>query len=220
MNNDIIPITYQIGTGGNFLCHFLIGAKQNNHQLPTLSEYGNAHEGCLRDFAGNWANTSSTDELNIKIMIRQSSYTTAGKPYFAALHVFDADLINSYFKKSIRIVYDSDDINELATIFYGKWVTWVRKTERSNEHIISTITNESSLFCKNDNLTNILFVSWKELFKEDVEDLILKLSTFTGIDPSNFSRESIKYWREKTQYCLDTFSHLIPDEIPSDNFNR
>jgi len=220
VNESTIPITYQIGTGGNFLCHFLISARQNNTQLPALSEYGNAHKG-PRDFMGISRIKDTTDEMNIKIMLEQSSYLssyiTTTKPYFGALHIYDANLINSYFKKSIRLVYESNDINEIATIFYGKWVLDnVRRNGhegRSNEHIISTITEEASLFCKDDNLTNILFVSWKELFKGDVEDLISKLSTFTEINPANFHRESIKYWREKTQHCLNTFSDLIKQDV-------
>ena len=39
MNEDIIPITYMSGTGGNFLCHFILSAKNNNKNNITFSKY-------------------------------------------------------------------------------------------------------------------------------------------------------------------------------------
>jgi hypothetical protein len=54
-------------------------------------------------------------------------------------------------------------------------------------------------------MPNVLFISWKELFKLDMDELIAKISKFTSINAENFSKDSIVHWREKTQYCLDTF---------------
>jgi hypothetical protein len=214
LNEDIIPISYSGGTGGNFLCHFLIGAKRNIKQLPVLSEYGNAHYDCLKDFKSVWFTVNGSDLLNIKAMLRQPAYTTEEKPYFAAAHLIDANLVNSYFKRSIRITFEIDDINEVSSSFFGKFIksaefkiietTHNLPTTTLTDIIASNVIN-STLFVKDESLTNILFISWKELFKGDIEELILKLSLFTNINPDNFSRESIILWREKTQYCLDTF---------------
>jgi hypothetical protein len=122
----------------------------------------------------------------------------------------DIDLINSTFKKSIRITYDLDDISDISAAFYGKSRIDVRKTKLSIKHpanlevtLLQSKFNEK--FKKIENMPNVLFVSWKELFKENIDDLITKLSTFTSISYVNFSVESLLQWRTKTQYCLDTF---------------
>ena len=41
---DIIPVTFIGGTGGNFLCHFIVSAKRNIKNIIELSEHGNAHK--------------------------------------------------------------------------------------------------------------------------------------------------------------------------------
>jgi hypothetical protein len=133
------------------------------------------------------------------------------KPYYTNAHIVDVDLINSAFKKSIRITYDPDDISDISAAYYGKFRVDVRKTKLSINHpanlevtLLQSKFNEK--FKKNENMPNVLFVSWKELFKENIDDLITKLSIFTDINAENFSKESLIHWRNKTQYCIDTFT--------------
>jgi hypothetical protein len=145
------------------------------------------------------------------------------KPYYTNAHIFDINLLSAYFKKFIRITYDLDEIEELATIFYGKWFIDHHGNKREDEgntsklnqviispeqkkiHFKRMYIKFNTLFTKLENMPNVLFISWKEFFKGNIEELITKISTFTDINPNNFSRESLIHWRTKTQYCIDTF---------------
>jgi len=210
-NEDIIPITYMAGTGGNFLCHFIISAKRNIKTVIKLSEHGNAHQHNLRDISGHPAGIPDPDIEKINFILSGLLRDTAEKPYYTPSHITDINLINDNFKRSIRITYDLDDISEIATVFYGKFVVdtydpikhnFMKQTPRTIKH---GAISWKSKFTKIENMPNVLFISWKELFKGNVEELISKISIFTEIDTNNFSRESLIHWRNKTQYCIDKF---------------
>ena len=224
---DIIPVTYMYGTGGNFLCHFIVSAKRNIQTIIELSEHGNAHKNNLKDAWGTPYGPRHPDQPKIDILLQAEefdmpNYPVLQKPYYTTAHIVDINLINVHFKKSIRITYDIDDSIEIVIVFYGKWHIdqrnqWISEgdEEKLNEFKPSSnpkITNAASLksfqskFTKLENMPNVLFISWKELFKGNIEELITKISTFTDINPDNFSRESLIHWRTKTQYCIDTFS--------------
>ena len=207
---DIIPISFMSGTGGNFLCHFIVSAKQNAEDIIELSKYGNAHAKCLKDIIGPPYGVTMPDHVKIDYILNNAKLAKVEKPFYTNAHLVDIDLINSAFKKSIRITYDLDDIPEISAAYYGKFQVDVRKTKLSIKHpvnlevtLLQSKFNEK--FIKIENMPNVLFVSWKELFKENIDDLITKLSTFTSISYVNFSVESLIQWRTKTQYCLDTF---------------
>ena len=201
---DIIPVTYMGGTGGNFLCHFIVSAKRNIQTIIELSEHGNAHENSIKDIPGSTlgvrqGNKTKSYEKSLNHLISQ-------KPYYTTGHITDLSMINAYFKKSIRITYEYNDMKEIATIFYGKFYHDCGKPFEPKILYKNRLVMILSEFTKLENMPNILFISWKELFKGNIEELITKISTFTDINPDNFSRESLIHWRTKTQYCIDTFS--------------
>ena len=206
---DIIPITFMGGTGGNFLCHFIVSAKRNSKDVIELSKHGNAHENCLKEAPGPPFGHNQPDTKKIIFILTQPLHSVAEKPYYTSAHITDINLINTYFKKSIRITYEQTDIEEIASVYYGKWyidgnnVKSFSNTKRSHKIHIGMF---QPTFTKIENMSNVLFISWKELFKGDIEELIRKISIFTDINLDNFSRESIVHWRTKTQYCIDTFS--------------
>jgi len=232
LTEDIVPITYMSATGGNFLCHFIISAKRNIKTVIELSEHGNAHKTNFKDIVGPPLGPKEPDQYKIDFILSQlehinqkgiPSYPVVQKPYYTTSHIVDINLISAYFKKFIRITYDLDDIEELATVFYGKWyideghVKSVINTRRSHEIFIDmyqskftrpNLVNFNSKFTKLENMPNVLFISWKEFFKGNIEELITKLSIFTEIDTNNFSRESLMHWRNKTQYCIDKFMDI------------
>lgn len=220
---DVIPITYMGGTGGNFLCHFIVSAKRDIQNIIELSEHGNAHHRCLKDMFGPPYGPSQSDKDKINFIFTELENKSVNffiqKPFYTISHINDIDLINTYFKKSVRITYDLDDTEELATIFYGKWFIDHYENEGSinklNQVIIpleqkkihfQRMYRKFNWFIKLENMPDVLFISWKEFFKGNIEELITKISTFTDINPDNFSRESLIHWRTKTQYCIDTFS--------------
>ena len=211
MYNDIIPITYGCGSGGMFLSHLLIRAKLNNKELIELSSTGNAHNASLKDVSDTaglkWI--ENTDE-NIINLLQYQMKESAIAPYFVAVHLFDINLINVSFKKSIRIVYDLDDAEDITNIFFNKFHSTNESSHIKNivgatsfEYELSCAKTRSDIFRYEENMPNILFVFWKEYFRGDIEAFITKLSNFTGIDAANFSRESLTIWRTATEKCLD-----------------
>lgn len=206
LNEDIIPITYFAGTVGNFLCHLLVSAKLNQQILPPISTTGNAHRG-LKDLSFRYEWNDKDESFIIKSLASTSFNRPDSPPYFIPLHLTNITLINEYFKKSIRITFDLDDTEEITTIFYKKFYL-----TNDNKQKIKGIENIQDLILnarigqhafRNTNQPNVLFISWKEYFKENIEDLILKLSSYTNINADNFSRESIVLWRTATQSCLE-----------------
>jgi hypothetical protein len=209
---DIIPITFYGGTGGNFLCHFIVSAKRNMQDVANFSKYGNAHENCLKDVVVPNFGISQPDSQKINFLLNQAyPYYIVEKPYYTSVHIADINLITANFNRSIRITYELSDLEEIVAVFYGKFVTdshffLTNMKPQTPEHIKQGIIKWQSTFTKIENLPNVLFISWKELFKGNIEEFITKLSIFTDIDAENFSTESLIHWRNKTQYCLDKFS--------------
>jgi hypothetical protein len=208
LNEDIIPITFHGGTGGNFLCHLIVSAKINNQKVIKLSKHGNAHNG-MQDLLPPSVGLFRPDEEKINFLLSQIPDTSIIKPYYVVTHIGNINMLNKTFKKSIRIIYDQDDIGEIVAAYYGKWAMDVNSSTLD----FSSFSPKISLwllrylpnFRKMSDMPNVLFISWKELFKLDMDELIAKISTFTSINAENFSKDSIVHWREKTQYCLDTF---------------
>jgi len=213
---DIVPITYMSGTGGNFLCNFIVSAKRNIKTVIELSEHGNAHYKALKDISGppygpRWSDQNKINFLMLELeqQLNQPINFFTQRPFYTCSHIVNIELINACFKKSIRIIYDLDDVKEIAVVFYGKW-----KIDEDNIKPFSIAESNimirlfQSKFIKLDNMPNVLFIFWKELFKGNIEELIIKLSTFTEIDSNNFSCESLMHWRNKTQYCIDKFTDI------------
>ncbi len=218
LNEDIIPITYFGGTGGYFLCYFIVGAKKNRYDPLPLSKYGNAHRGVIDLPEGSLELSKIIDkpELDkIKMVLELPRTDDAIKPYYYPVHIFDLALISKYFAKAITIKFDTDDINELSCVYLGKWYIDSSTSYTESSDLLQTKLIIKSWFDKQlreypnkKSFQNILYVSWKELFKGNIDDLITKLSTFTDIDAENFSKESLIHWRNKTQYCINTFTEI------------
>jgi hypothetical protein len=213
-NEDIIPITFMGGTGGNFLCHYIVSAKRNIKAIIELSEHGNAHQNCLKDCFSPPYGIPQPDDEKINFILTQSPHCGAEKPYYTSSHITDINLINYNFKRSVRITYELDDINEISIVFYGKFAVDTydpikhSHMKQTPEIIRRGAKSWQSKFTKIENMPNVLFISWKELFKGNIEEFITKLSIFTEIDTNNFSRESLIHWRNKTQYCIDKFTDI------------
>jgi hypothetical protein len=210
-NEDIVPITFMNGTGGNFLCHFIVMAKRNIKDILELSKHGNAHEFGIKDVGTCAIGINSPDKDKVEFLLSQSPIFATEKPYYTSCHIRDLNIVNDNFKKSIRIVYDKEDIEEINHVFYGKWFidNDIKKRVKPmyKSQIGVFINFYRNDFIEIENMPNVLFISWKEFFKGNIEKFITKLSIFTGINVNNFSRESLLHWRNKTQYCIDKFTY-------------
>ena len=207
-SDDIIPITYIGGTGGNFLCHFIVSAKRNNKDIIKLSEHGNAHSFCVKDIIGPGQGLLTPDLFKIKYILSQLPSDGSTKPYYTTAHLIDINTINSYFSRSVRITYEVDDITDIATTFYGKFIVDCKKPKKSIKNISVEHYRWINEFSFKENMPNVLFVSWKELLNENVNDLISKISIFTDIDKDKFLPESLMHWRDKTHMCIKKFNNI------------
>jgi len=207
---DIIPITYMGGTGGYFLCHLIVSAKRNIKNVLNLSEHGNSHKG-MKDLESYAKGLDWPDQDKIDQLLSQLSNSYIEKPGYVPCHMKDINLINNTFKKSIRIVYDLDDVEEIANAYYGKWVidcaTPPSFKYTKESHAIA-VRKHHIYFSKIPNTESLLVISWKELFKGNIEELIAKISMFTHINIEHFSKEILIHWRNKTQYCIDKFKDI------------
>jgi hypothetical protein len=214
---DIIPVTFVGGTGGNFLCHFIVSAKRNIHDIIELSTHGNSHENSLKDILVLNRGLADPDDEKLSYVFSQQP-NSFEKPWHTAFHIQSLNTINNNFKRSIRVTYDLDDVNDIALCFYGKWFidtinrdTTIKMRVSDSVYLFFTkksLTEMNKFFCEIENMPNILFVSWKELFKGNIEELIAKISMFTHINIEHFSKEILIHWRNKTQYCIDKFKDI------------
>lgn len=211
---DVVPIIYMNGTGGNFLCHFIVSAKRNIKDIISLSKHGNAHIHGLKDIPHpTWGiRIPDIDKIN-HINESLKNIQDIQKPYYTSAHISDIDLVNSYFKRHIKITYEMNDINEVVPASLGKFHI---DTENKNEEDlykyladIKWITMRYNKFFKNTDKENVLCVSWKELYHSDPAIIIDKLNLFTDIPKENFSIEQLLIWRDTTKKCIETITtHL------------
>jgi hypothetical protein len=217
MNTEIIPISYMSGTGGNFLCHFIVSAKYNDFSKYALklSTYGNAH--------GNGADIPiapyapyDSDEKKIDYLLSYNIAKDKIKPYYTLGHIVDLNLITKKFKKSIRITYDNDDIDLLTNIFIGKYVSDSKNLVRTKLSIFIPTTkfqlvknSTNFVYEQNDNL---LCVSWKNVYHDKPQILINKLHKFTDIPAINFSVDQLLEWREATSLGASIVQKRLQEE--------
>lgn len=219
MNADIVPITYNGGTGGTYLCHFIVSAKYNDYDKYKLhlSPHGNAH-GSANDFppipplpAGQWR----TDAQKIEYVLEHLSPNNKTRPYYTPLHLVDTEIISNNFLKSIRIIYDSSDIDELVNVFLGKYIVDAKNITKNEIYIhepnLRTNMVKYSKFYiyekKYD--TNMLFISWSELYSLDPDILVNKLHNFTYIPKENFSIGQLLEWRNATKQGAENVQKIL-----------
>ena len=217
MIEDVVPIIYMNGTGGNFLCHFIVSAKRNIKDIIQLSKHGNAHEHGLKDIPHpTWGiRIPDIDKINhIKEYVKNIENNL--KPYYTSAHISDIDLVNSYFKKHIKITYDMNDVNELVPASLGKF--HVDTQNKNKEDLpkyladITWITMKYNKFFKNSDKENTLCISWKELYHLDPAIIIDKLNLFTNIPKENFSIEQLLIWRDATKKCIETVTNILKEK--------
>jgi hypothetical protein len=119
------------------------------------------------------------------------------------------------FKKAIRIIFDKDDIDTIAINFVTKYQVDTLGEPYDPIRLRSmrmfkkmSIDKWHNYFLKED-YPNILFISWKELFLGNINDLINKISEYTGIESEYFLKDSLIMWRIKTQQGLDNFKTTL-----------
>ena len=215
--DDIIPIAFMGGSGGNFLCHFIISAKRKDKTLPILSEHGNVHnDHNYKDLNGPALGPKDPDSEKLKFLLSQEiSDKVKPPPYYTVVHFTETKLLATNFKKAIKIIFDKDDIDTISINFITKYQVDTLGEPYDPIRLRSmrmftrmSIAKWHNYFLKED-YPNILFISWKELFLGNINDLINKISEYTGIESEYFLKDSLIMWRIKTQQGLDNFKTTI-----------
>ena len=228
---DIIPISYMNGTGGNLLSNIISHAKYPYKKILNFSTYGNSHHNPhLREIHTLESDIVSPAMEKINFLLEKHIIGKATRPpFYPAVHIPESYLLSKYFEKSIKIVYDSQDYRDLSLVFFGKYfIDYMGKAEdlikdphEMNGCIISTIGRlyyYNMDFIKDDRYDNILYVSWRDLYKNPIENIVSKLSGFTGIPEDQFTTEFIVEWRARTQYGINEVHKLLVDNNFSGTF--
>ena len=208
-NADIIPITYVGGTGGRFISTLLTMANQHRFEEIILSEHGNAHDNWHLPLPVSSLSTSTGIHIESLLNLKVDSYFN--KPYFISCHILELLTIMEHFEKSIRVVYDEDDVPDIVMIFLGKHgIDDCGYTADDLSKNYFKLYLEYKFFQKRYfNLThkeiftdNVLFITWKELCYSSPAAFVNSLSEFTNIPAHRFSIDNVLKWRKATMDCL------------------
>jgi hypothetical protein len=201
------------GTGGQFVSALCYAAKQSDYEGLKFSKFGNAHESStdtrIPGLPGDFKNTF--DEHIEKLL----SVKISNPPLFIGMHLRDIDRTMETFERAIRITYSLDDIDELVLIFLGKWEI---ETNFCNLENIQSIYQRRILFL-NKNLeywqpggnfeNHLLYISWQDLYKNNIDNLINKISKFIGFNFEPIVTEKILEWRSLTTYGLENLKTIM-----------
>ena len=155
-----------------------------------------------------------SDDLKIDYLLNIVPEEDKVKPYYTIAHIVDNDLIAKTFTKSIRIIFDESDFDELTNVFLGKYITDCLniKPEQLKLHRPSMkffYKKYVKSFNYEENKPGVLFVTWKELYHADPLILITKLSEFTDIPAENFSLSDVTTWRNTTRFCIESIVNIL-----------
>lgn len=208
LNEDIIPIAFMGGTGGNFLCHFIVSAKRKDKTSLDFSLHGNAHKG-YKEIRSPALGVHEPDSDKLHFLLSQEMSNKVESPYYTVVHFTETKTIANNFKKSIRITFDKDDIETLAYVFLGKHhidtLDTIPTLTKNNIWVLTKNDfNKWQHYFEKEDYPNVLFISWKELFLGDADMLLNKISEYTDIDSIYFLKDSLLEWRTATHQCIDS----------------
>lgn len=213
---EIIPINFMGGSGGSFLNTWLTISKYQFAGDLEFTKFGSMHTHRYIELPMH--THMFEHDLQDKIdHIKQLKFlpTYLPKqvpPYFTTIHADVCELKN-YFTKIINITYQSRDAFEMAAC-------WMLKYQNDTTKINSAYFKETldfillfkNSFTNTDN--DICNVSWHEMFhSKNTDQLIEKLSSYTGIPKSNFNVDYLLAWRNKSSETIELVNNLIQKNI-------
>lgn len=231
-NNFHIPITYAGGTGGNFLSSWLNAASLNNQSILNYSEYGNAHKTNINILYGGGMNIGTGTNLSEhlseeeKIKLINDEVRNYHLRFFAT-HMANKNLLLNYFEKVIIITYEKSNIEEVAIVHTVKWAKdddsipvkkWVEEKLKSKTYPemyssfmkyqkVSLLRFLPDFTENNDN--NVIYISWNNLYNDEHNILVDRLSDQLNIPKDNFNLENLFKWRELTLKGIQKYPELV-----------
>jgi hypothetical protein len=220
---NIIPVTFFGGTGGNFLSSFLSHALAKDYSLMSINESGNMHSN--RDSYTNVGLfIDTTGHINLRKILRDRDKDKELR--FPSTHIADPSLALKYFKKVIKTYFTDDQYLEIMGVFYLKNNYFLKEpvdfSASEERDILLRFINrrieekkEFTRLCENcpDLEPNLLNVSWSEMVYEDPNNLIEKLGVFTGIPVENFNIINLLEWRRLTIEASERAKRILSYQI-------
>lgn len=202
MINNIIPIRYINGTGGNFIAKFLQYAFDNKPIPNFFSYHGNAHAIPSNIIHLENLNTEANKQKILEISKKLYNETII----FAAVHSYK-EFEENFFLKYINITYRLSSAINLSKVHHYKFVV----DENVSKELIESVfeRNIISYYLKRNKFhqhiykKNICNLDWESEILGNPELLINKLSKFTNIDRNNFDLETLTIWQNKTKLLFN-----------------
>lgn len=201
--NNIVPITYVPGTGGQFLSWFINNAQNNLNEDFDLSIHGNAHQNPFQ-YHGENNILRKPDDAKIKDVLGQVERRFPKTIWYPNLHVKFLQNALDVFEKIIRISVEENDFKTVNSLLVGKLKIdnlRLSKTEIETQSYIDTRLHDYwsllvNLF-KEEPYDNVLYVKFSDLLYGNY-DFVEKISGFTNIPVNNFNLRNVDLWRDKT----------------------
>ena len=210
-NSTVIPISFVPGSGGRFLNYIL------NSTKATVGSINVDLEGMYNLVVafGNMKVQSQSmlvpAQNQINDLLNYAIDKDVGTLEYCSCHVLDIDMLLNNFQKVIQITYEESDLADISFSFISENIPEDIKAVSS-----ATVNNNMtyiSNFKTNNDETSFLRVTWKELYKEDIDALITKLSNFLNIHKDLFDIDEIIKWRKQTNININRVKELLGDDI-------
>lgn len=193
MIDHFYPIAYLGGSGGSFLASWLNNAAYG-YPIILNTKNGNAHR------SSRPAGFGISSDQTLAVESLKEKFINERHKLFIGCHIINDSLLLENFTKVAKIVYDQNDMAEIAISFCSKILH--PKSNLKYEDIMYRISytrqfnnNMFALLPETENSTNI---SWKALLYEDPTKLVDHLSKFYSIDSAKFDLIELVRWRKLT----------------------
>jgi len=210
----IIPVIYHGGTGGHFVAALLNRAR-NNKKDPGdncygLSEFGNCHRSDI-DLGSSGGLDVPFETQMVLLRTKIAENTPEHYPCYPPMHLRDWLKFKETFERTIKIIYDQDDVVEIGKVFLVKWGVDENLLPASRVQIRGWGAYQKNAILRRqpewspetqwgDRVANI---SWRELTREDPQIVTDRLSRLTGLAQDHFDMGFMEEWRRRTRAAID-----------------
>lgn len=175
-----------------------------------LSEFGNCHRS-NRDLGSLGGFQIPFEAQMISLRTKIAENTPEYYPCYPPMHLRDWPKITETFERTIKIIFDRDDVIEIAKVFLVKWGVDENLLPPTQGQIRGWNAYQKSMILRKqlewgaetqwgDRVANI---SWRELTRLDPKIVINRLSSFTGLAQDHFDLGFIQEWRTRTRAAID-----------------
>lgn len=212
-HKSIIPISFVPGSGGRFL-NYILNSTKDTTSIDT-SEVDLEHMYKLVVAFGNMKLQSQSmlvaEQDQINDLINYAIDYNFDTIEYCGCNVLDADMLLNNFEKVIQITYEESDIPDISLSFVFEYLPddVISVTSATANNSMNYITN----FTTDIDETSLLRVTWKELYKDNIDNLITKLSDFLNLSTDTFKVDEIIEWRKQTYNNIEHIKTLLGDDI-------